>query len=140
LRFDSEGSHEYVQINTVQWGQEISGSHGCEYEDDCLLVVWCKYVPWQAPLKRIIALMMEAASPSETSVSFHQTTRRNIPEDSHLRVQEFFPTDEWYIRKEHKSIVLSSRIRGFFPPRLLYKFLVYFFVIYLMTLSVAQII
>jgi hypothetical protein len=30
-----------------------------------------------------IALMMEAASTSETSVNFSQTTRRNIPEDSH---------------------------------------------------------
>jgi hypothetical protein len=29
-------------------------------------------------------LMMEAASASETSVNFYQTTRRNIPEDSHL--------------------------------------------------------
>jgi hypothetical protein len=30
-------------------------------------------------------LMMEAASTSETSVNFYQTTRRNNPEDSHLR-------------------------------------------------------
>jgi hypothetical protein len=30
--------------------------------------------------------MMEAASTSETSVKFYQTTRRNIPEDSHLRM------------------------------------------------------
>jgi hypothetical protein len=29
-------------------------------------------------------LMMEAASISETSVNFYQTTHRNIPEDSHL--------------------------------------------------------
>jgi hypothetical protein len=32
----------------------------------------------------IIALMMEAASTSETSVNFYQITRRNNPEDSHL--------------------------------------------------------
>jgi hypothetical protein len=32
----------------------------------------------------IIALMMEAASNSETSVNFYQTIRRNNPEDSHL--------------------------------------------------------
>jgi hypothetical protein len=32
----------------------------------------------------LIALMMEAASTSETLVNFYQTTRRNIPEDSHL--------------------------------------------------------
>jgi hypothetical protein len=33
---------------------------------------------------RAIALMMDAASTSETSVNFYQTTQRNIPEDSHL--------------------------------------------------------
>jgi hypothetical protein len=32
----------------------------------------------------IIALMMEAASISETSVNFYQNTRRNNPEDGHL--------------------------------------------------------
>jgi hypothetical protein len=32
----------------------------------------------------LIALMMEAVSTSETSVNIYQTTRRNIPEDSHL--------------------------------------------------------
>jgi hypothetical protein len=30
--------------------------------------------------------MMQEASTSETSVNFCQTTRRNIPEDSHLRI------------------------------------------------------
>jgi hypothetical protein len=33
--------------------------------------------------KNAIALMMEAASTSEASVSFYQTTRRNNPEDRH---------------------------------------------------------
>jgi hypothetical protein len=32
----------------------------------------------------IIALMMEAASTSETSVNFYQTTRRNNPENSYF--------------------------------------------------------
>jgi hypothetical protein len=32
----------------------------------------------------MIALMMEAARTSETSVNFYQTTRRNNPEDSRL--------------------------------------------------------
>jgi hypothetical protein len=49
---------------------EISVSHGGEYEDVCLL--------------DCCALMMEAASTSETSVNFYQATRRNNPEDSHL--------------------------------------------------------
>jgi hypothetical protein len=31
-----------------------------------------------------IDLMMEAVSTSETSVNFYETTRHNIPEDSHL--------------------------------------------------------
>jgi hypothetical protein len=34
-------------------------------------------------LPTLIALMMEAASTSETSVNVYQTTRRNNPEDSH---------------------------------------------------------
>jgi hypothetical protein len=36
-------------------------------------------------LQLFIAPMTEAASVSETSVNFYQTTRRNIPEDSHLQ-------------------------------------------------------
>jgi hypothetical protein len=35
----------------------------------------------------IIALMMEAESTSETSISFYQTTRRKIPEDSHTHTR-----------------------------------------------------
>jgi hypothetical protein len=34
-----------------------------------------------------IALMMKAASTSETSVNFYQITRRNNPEDSHLHTR-----------------------------------------------------
>jgi hypothetical protein len=33
-----------------------------------------------------VALMMEAASTSETSVNFYQTTWRYNPDDSHLHV------------------------------------------------------
>jgi hypothetical protein len=35
--------------------------------------------------QRLIALMMEAARSSETLVNFYQNTRRNNPDDSHLR-------------------------------------------------------
>jgi hypothetical protein len=35
----------------------------------------------------MIALIMEAASISETSVNFYHTTRRNNPEDSHLHTR-----------------------------------------------------
>jgi hypothetical protein len=51
----------------------ISGSHGSEHEEDCLL--------------GCCALMMEAENTSETSVNFYQTTRRSIPDDSHLQAQ-----------------------------------------------------
>jgi hypothetical protein len=41
----------------------------------------------QGKLKKIlIALMMEAASIFETSVSFYQITRRNNPEGGHLHI------------------------------------------------------
>jgi hypothetical protein len=33
--------------------------------------------------------MMEAASTFETSVHCYQSTRRNIPEDSHLQIHTF---------------------------------------------------
>jgi hypothetical protein len=39
---------------------------------------------WDVAPCSLIALMMKAASTSETSVNFHQITRRNISEDSHL--------------------------------------------------------
>jgi hypothetical protein len=37
--------------------------------------------------RRFVAMMMEAVSTSETSVNCYQTTRRNIPEDSHLHTR-----------------------------------------------------
>jgi hypothetical protein len=41
-----------------------------------------------ATINRVMmALMMEAASTSETLVSFYQTTRRNNTEDSHLHIR-----------------------------------------------------
>jgi hypothetical protein len=77
---------------------ETSSSHGGEYEDDCLLGCcavqsgrnlpkfqrfWCLHHQGDDAL---IALTMEAVSISETSVNLYQTTLRNIPEDSHLKV------------------------------------------------------
>jgi hypothetical protein len=47
--------------------------------------------------------MMEAARTSETLVNFYQTTRRNIPEDSHLLT---------YRRENLKSF-------GLFSPQIL---------------------
>jgi hypothetical protein len=47
--------------------------------------------------------MMEAASTSETSVNFYQTTRRNIPEDSHLHIRRSEKL------KSHDVDIASSR-------------------------------
>jgi hypothetical protein len=43
----------------------------------------CLLFPHQG--NECIALMMDAASTSETSVNFYQTTQCNIPQDSHLQ-------------------------------------------------------
>jgi hypothetical protein len=48
-------------------------------EDGCLLLA--------ASIIKAIALLMEAARTSETSVNFYHTTRRNNPEDSHLHTR-----------------------------------------------------
>jgi hypothetical protein len=51
------------------------------------LVVWKKFTDVSkvlaASIIRAIIFLMEAASISETSVNFYQTTRRNISEVSH---------------------------------------------------------
>jgi hypothetical protein len=41
-------------------------------------------VCWDAAPCRLVVLLVQAPSTSETSVNFYQTTRRNNPEDSHL--------------------------------------------------------
>jgi hypothetical protein len=48
----------------------------------CGLVVYRRFAA-----STIIALMMEAANISETSVNFYQTIKRNNPEDSHLHIR-----------------------------------------------------
>jgi hypothetical protein len=62
---------------------QISSSHSDAYEWVFRSVV-CEILTDVSEELRAIALMMEAVSSSETSVNFYQTTRRNIPEDSHL--------------------------------------------------------
>jgi hypothetical protein len=64
---------------------EISGSHGDEYK---ITVFWnvapCNWPTFQRsvqPPLSLIALMMEAVSCSEVSVSIYQTTQNNIVED-----------------------------------------------------------
>jgi hypothetical protein len=56
------------------------------YEDDCSLVEVYRRFKGACCL-HCQALMMAAASTSETSVNIFQTTRRNDPEDSHLHTR-----------------------------------------------------
>jgi hypothetical protein len=50
------------------------------------MTVFWDVVPCVLAASIIRALTMEAISTSVTSVNFYQTTRRNIPEDSHLHL------------------------------------------------------
>jgi hypothetical protein len=58
------------------------------------VVVWHKFTDILEvhAVSIVRALMVEAASTSETSVNFYQTTRRNNPEDNHLN---FYTDSSW---------------------------------------------
>jgi hypothetical protein len=57
----------------------------------CSLVeVYRRFIGACSPFIKAIAVMMETASTSETSVSFYQTTRRNNSADSHLQLVDLF--------------------------------------------------
>jgi uncharacterized protein (UPF0179 family) len=62
-------------------------------------------------LEDLIALMMEAASISETSVNFYQTTQCNKTEDSHLR------THRRENLKSHTHFAVSWTPRTLVPQR-----------------------
>jgi hypothetical protein len=52
-----------------------------------------------------IALMMEAASPSETSVNFYQIAGRNNPEDNHFHTRR-----RKNLKSHHEPKVLQEKI------------------------------
>jgi hypothetical protein len=54
---------------------------------DMRRVVWYILTVVSEVLTTSIITAMEAVSSSETSVNIYQTTRRNIPEDSHLHAR-----------------------------------------------------
>jgi hypothetical protein len=62
------------------------------------VVVSCSLVE----VSELIALMMEAASTSVTSVNLYQTTQRNNPEDSHLHICC------WKNLKSHEVVYFSE--------------------------------
>jgi hypothetical protein len=51
--------------------------------------------------------MMEAASASETSVNFYQTTRRYKPEDSHLRIRRRENLNSYNVLKSFIALFCS---------------------------------
>jgi hypothetical protein len=64
---------------------------------------------------RATTLMMETESTSETSVKFYPTTRRNIPEDSHLhsrRRENLSLTKINFFPISNHHIVKAYRLRG----------------------------
>jgi hypothetical protein len=62
--------------------------------------VWYKFTDiLEVFAASIIALMMEAASTSETSVNFYQTTWCNIRKDSHLHTRRSENLKSHQVRK-----------------------------------------
>jgi hypothetical protein len=72
--------HIYIFFLVANVITEIWGSYCGEYEVQSLLEI---------TLSSIVALMMEAASISETSVKFYGTTRRKISEGGHIYFNNF---------------------------------------------------
>jgi hypothetical protein len=76
---ESSGSHggewDVVLCSLLDIDRRFRGEDGCH--PGCSAVLSGRSL--------LIPLMMEAASTSETLVIFYQTSRRNIPEDSHLQ-------------------------------------------------------
>jgi hypothetical protein len=58
----------------------------------------------------LITLMIQTGSTSEASVSFYQTTWRNIPEDSHLHTNSLFmATEDWILQLEMSNRKTAGR-------------------------------
>jgi hypothetical protein len=55
---------------------------------------------------------MEAVSTAEMSVNIYQTTRRNIPEDSHLHTLYLFSVSMFYSTTHSVAQKIQSRIIG----------------------------
>jgi hypothetical protein len=54
---------------------------------DVRRVVWQKFADVSEKFASIVRAMMEALSTSETSVSFYETARRNIPQGCYLHTR-----------------------------------------------------
>jgi hypothetical protein len=68
------------------------------------MVVFCVVAPCSPG-----ALMMEAASTSETLVNFYQTTRRYNPEDNHLRTHRRENLKSYLDSSDSRHLVNTER-------------------------------
>jgi hypothetical protein len=89
---NGERKQIYVTENTEILSNlcKISGSHGGEYQDGCLLGCWAMQSGRNWPKFQTCLLQWSRQlnyCSTEKSVNFYQTTRRNIPEDSPLHVE-----------------------------------------------------
>jgi hypothetical protein len=73
-------------------------------------VVWLKFTDVSevfsaSSIREMIALMMETASTSETSVDIYQTALCNIPENSHLHTRR-----RKKLKSHHDCIIFGLRV------------------------------
>jgi hypothetical protein len=77
-----------AHLDRIRLLQYKNACQGYKYTNEDGSLLGCSAEVLAASIIRaMITLMMEAASTSETSVNFYQTTRRYNPEDSHLRTR-----------------------------------------------------
>jgi hypothetical protein len=75
-------------------------------------VVWYKFTD----ISEATALTMEAASTSETSMNFYQITRRNFPEDGHLKQKKKFRKELICLLSLHYLKMSIALKPAFAPP------------------------
>jgi hypothetical protein len=76
-----------------------------------LRVVWQKLGDVSEMLAApIIVLTMKAASTSETSLNFYQTTRRNIPEDCHRRRENLTSQKTFMVLIVSVHLIISNNL------------------------------
>jgi hypothetical protein len=102
-------SKSLPQILTDEWGKYEHIKYSETKDNGCFLGCCAVWSVRSSP----IALMMEAASNSETSVNFYQTTRCNNLEDSHRhtrRRENLKSHTVKYLQGSNGTIIINIRI------------------------------
>jgi hypothetical protein len=79
----------------------------------------CSLVEVYRRYRGAIALIMEAASTSETSLNFYQTTRRYNPKDSHLHIRRCENLRSLFGDKSESPMLLTQKPSTELDPQLL---------------------